>query len=61
MGGWEAGRETITIPIGKNGNNIGTLYLGLRGDGTAYTEPEISLLAGVADSLGRVLSLVDTA
>jgi hypothetical protein len=60
-GGWEAGRETLTIPIGKEGNNVGTLYLGLRGDGTAYTEPEISLLAGVADSLGRVLRVMDAA
>ncbi len=60
-GGWEAGREILTIPIGKEASNVGTLYLGLRGDGTGYTEPEISLLAGVAESLGRVLSLIDAA
>jgi hypothetical protein len=58
-GDWKAGRETLTIPIGKEAGNIGILYLGIRNDGTAYTEAESSLLAGVASSLGRVLSLVD--
>ena len=60
-GDWEAGRETLTIPIERETRNIGTLYLGLRRDGTTYTEQEISLLSGVASSLGRVLSLVETA
>jgi hypothetical protein len=60
-GDWEIGRETLTIPIGVEANNVGTLYLGRRGDGTAYTEPEISLLHGVAESLGRVLSVMDAA
>ena len=60
-GSWEAGRETLTIPIGKEKRSIGTLYLGIRRDGSAYTETETSLLAGVAESLGRVLSLVDAA
>ena len=60
-GDWEAGRETLTIPIGKVTNNIGTMYLGVRRDGTAYTEPETSLLTGVAESLGRVLSLMEAA
>lgn len=60
-GDWEAGRETLTIPIGKETRNIGTLYLGLRRDGTVYSQAEISLLAGVGESLGRVLSLMDAA
>jgi hypothetical protein len=60
-GGWEAGRETLTIPIGKEANNVGTVYLGLRGDGTAYTEAEGALLTSVAESLGRVLRLIDAA
>ncbi len=50
-GDWEAGRETLAIAIGKENRNIGMLYLGLRRDGTDYTEAGISLLAGVADSL----------
>jgi hypothetical protein len=58
-GDWAAGLETLTIPIGKKAQNIGTLYLGLRQDGTAYTDTEISLLAGVANALGQVLSLVE--
>jgi hypothetical protein len=60
-GDWVPGREALTIPIGKEAGNIGTLYLGLRGDGTAYTESEITLVARVANSLGRVLSLIDAA
>lgn len=60
-GDWELGRETLTIPIGKEEKNIGTLYLGLRRDGTVYTEAETSLLAGVAESLGRVLRLMEAA
>jgi hypothetical protein len=60
-GDWIPGREALTIPIGKEAANIGTLYLGLRQDGSAYTLAEISLVTRVADSLGRVLSLVDAA
>jgi hypothetical protein len=58
-GDWEAGRETLTIPIGMDTGDIGTLYLGPRQDGTAYTEAEGSLISGVAASLGRVLSLLE--
>ena len=54
-GDWAAGRETLSIPIGKETGAIGILYLGLRRDGTPYTESEISSLTGVADILGLVL------
>jgi len=60
-GDWEAGRETLTIPIGREKKRLGMLYLGPRTDGTAYTQAETSLLEGVADSLSRVLRLVETA
>jgi len=36
------------------------LYLGLRRNGIAYTETEISLLSDVAERLGHVLSLMET-
>ncbi|HEX7434809.1 MAG TPA: hypothetical protein VF326_14255, partial [Anaerolineaceae bacterium] len=54
-GDWVAGLEALTIPIGKETGDIGTLYLGLRRDGTPYTKSEISSLTGVADILGLVL------
>ncbi|MCJ7613672.1 hypothetical protein MUO71_02745, partial [Candidatus Bathyarchaeota archaeon] len=56
-GDWTAGRETLTIPIGQETGSIGTLFLGPRRDGTAYTQAEISLLTGVAGSLWRVLGM----
>lgn len=58
-GDWEAGRETLTVPIGEKSQTIGTLALGSRSDGTAYTEAEISLLTGIAGKLGSVLNLID--
>jgi hypothetical protein len=58
-GDWEPGREALTIPIGKQPGGIGTLSLGPRRDGTPYTGSEISSLTGLADTLGRVLSLVE--
>lgn len=58
-GGWEASLEALNIPIGKDAGNIGRLSLGIRRDGTSYTQSEIALLAGVADSLGRILNLID--
>jgi hypothetical protein len=58
-GDWQAGREALSIPIGEETRNAGMLYLGQRHDGSAYTEAEISLLTGVGESLGRVLSLVE--
>jgi hypothetical protein len=57
-GDWEAGRESLSLPIGKETNKIGTLYLGPRNDGIAYTDTEISLLAGLTEDLGQILSLV---
>jgi hypothetical protein len=54
-GDWVAGLEALSIPIGKETGDVGTLYLGLRRDGTPYTESEISSLTGVADILGLVL------
>lgn len=59
-GDWKSDRESIAIPIGKEPDNIGTLYLGLRRNGIAYTETEISLLSDVAERLGHVLSLMET-
>ena len=58
-GDWVSGQEALAIPIGKDQADIGTLFLGLRQDGTPYTEAEISLLTSVANSLGRVLGLVE--
>jgi len=55
-GDWAAGREALTIPIGKATEEIGTLYLGARRDGSAYTEAEISSITGVAGLLALVLA-----
>jgi hypothetical protein len=60
VGAWKAGLETQTIPIERQTKNIGTLYLGPRRDGTAYTETEITLLVGIAGNLGQVMNLVET-
>ena len=59
IGAWEAGLEALTIPIERETKKIGTLYLGSRQNGIPYTQTEISLLSGVAESLGQVLILVD--
>jgi hypothetical protein len=60
-GDWEAGRETLSVPIGKDKNYIGTLYLGPRRDGTPYIQAETTMVAVVAGRLGKVLGLVETA
>jgi hypothetical protein len=60
-GDWEAGRETLTVLIGKEKNHIGTLYLGPRRDGTPYIQAETTMVAVVAGRLGKVLGLVETA
>ena len=57
-GEWKAGGETLSIPIGTEKRKLGMLLLGPRRDGSGYTEAETSLLAGIADSLGKVLGLV---
>jgi hypothetical protein len=57
---WKPGSESLTIPIGKKRGGAGTLFMGPRVDGSAYTKAEISLLEGVAESLGRVFNLVET-
>jgi hypothetical protein len=57
-GDWKSDRESIAIPIGKEPETIGTLYLRPCLTGIAYTETEISLLTDVAERLGHVLSLM---
>ena len=60
-GDWEAGKQVLTVPVGKENGNVGVLYLGPRHDGSGYTQAESTLLTDVANSLGKVLSLIDAA
>jgi len=60
-GAWDAGRESLAVPIGRESGVIGRISLGMRLDGTAYTQAEINLLKSVAGRLGRVLHLLEAA